>query len=264
MPEHAHVAIVEVGPRDGLQNEAAPVPTAAKVAFIERLAAAGCPVVEATSFVNPKAVPQMADAAEVMQGIQRRPGVRYLALVPNERGLDRALAAGVDAIALFSAATEAFAQANVGTSIDGTFERFAPVVERARAAGCWIRGYVSVALGCPYSGPVEPEAAVAVAERLLALGCDEIALGDTIGSGSPDDTDRLLRLPAGVPPVGSIINYVYYGNTGFGTYYSSQPTTNGVRTSFKILTPLFDLPTWSMYNASAGLTDVTFFDPFAS
>lgn len=180
-----HVRIVEVGPRDGLQNESAPVPTAAKVAFVETLADAGFPVVEATSFVNPRAVPQLADAAEVMTAIRRRPGVRYLTLVPNERGLDRALAAGVDAIALFTAATEAFANANVGTTIDGTFERFAPVVARARGAGCWVRGYVSVAFGCPYAGDVPPADAVRVAERLFAIGCDEVALADTIGSATP-------------------------------------------------------------------------------
>lgn len=207
--QRERVTVVEVGPRDGLQNEPVPVPTAAKVAFIERLARAGCPVVEATSFVNPKAVPQMADAAEVMERVERLPGTRYLALVPNERGLDRALAAGVDAIALFSAATEAFAQANVGTSIDGTFERFAPVVERAREAGCWIRGYVSVALGCPYSGRVGPEAAVSVAERLLALGCDELALADTIGSGTPEDTDRLLALAKNSLPIERLALHVH-------------------------------------------------------
>ena len=148
------VTVVEVGPRDGLQNEPTTVPTAAKVAFIEALAAAGLSAVEATSFVSPKAVPQLADADAVMRALRRRPGVRYPVLVPNERGLDRALAAGVDAIALFTAATEAFAEANVGTSIAGTFERFTPVAERARAAGLWLRGYVSVAFGCPYSGPV--------------------------------------------------------------------------------------------------------------
>jgi isopropylmalate/homocitrate/citramalate synthase len=187
------VRVVEVGPRDGLQNESTPVPTAAKVAFVEALAAAGAPVVEATSFVSPKAVPQMADAAEVMMSIRRRPGVRYLALVPNERGLDRAFAAGAAAVALFTAATEAFAEANVGTSIDGTFERFRPVVTRARAVGCWLRGYVSVAFGCPFAGTVAPAAAVAGGERLFALGCDEVAFADTIGSAHPDDVSALLR-----------------------------------------------------------------------
>jgi hydroxymethylglutaryl-CoA lyase len=187
------VTVVEVGPRDGLQNEPTSVPTGAKVAFIEALAAAGLSVVEATSFVSPKAVPQLADADEVMRTLRRRPGVRYPVLVPNERGLDRALAAGVDAIALFTAATEAFAEANVGTSIAGTFERFTPVAERGRAAGLWIRGYVSVAFGCPYSGPVRPDAVVDVARGLFDLGCAEVSLADTIGVATPDDVERLLR-----------------------------------------------------------------------
>jgi isopropylmalate/homocitrate/citramalate synthase len=194
------ITVVEVGPRDGLQNEPGIVPTAAKVRFIEALAAAGLPVVEATSFVNPKAVPQLADADEVMRAIRRRPGVRYPVLVPNERGLDRALAAGVDAIALFTAATEAFAQANVGTTIAGTFERFAPVMERARVGGLWVRGYVSVVFGCPYSGAVAPPAAIAVAARLFALGCDEVSLADTIGVATPVDVERLLvAAPAELP-----------------------------------------------------------------
>lgn len=190
------VAVVEVGPRDGLQNESLPVPATEKIAFIDALSAAGFPVIETTSFVNPKAVPQMGDAAEVMAAVVRRPGVRYLTLVPNERGLERALAAGVDSIALFSAATDQFAEANVGTTIDGTFERFAPVVARAKDAGCWIRGYVSVAFGCPYAGAVDAEAAVSVAERLHAIGCDELSLADTIGSATPDLVDAVLRLAA--------------------------------------------------------------------
>ena len=191
-PIQRDVTIVEVGPRDGLQNERAIVPTEIKVAFIEALADAGLPVIEATSFVSPAAVPQLADADEVMRRVRRKPGVRYPVLVPNERGLDRALAAGVDAIALFTAATEAFCQANIRCSIDESFARFAPVAARARAAGLWIRGYVSVAFDCPYSGRVEPESAVSVAERLLRLGCDELCLADTIGTAQPDDVLRLL------------------------------------------------------------------------
>ena len=198
------VTVVEVGPRDGLQNEAAQVPTAGKVAFIDALTAAGLPVIEATSFVNPKAVPQMADAADVMVAIDRRPGVLYPVLIPNERGFDRALAAGVDAIALFTAATEEFAQANVGTSINGTFERFAPVVAAASELGLWIRGYVSVALGCPYAGTVRPEQVVSVAERLLDLGCDEICLADTIGSGTPQSVRDLLQAALKSLPTGNL------------------------------------------------------------
>lgn len=187
-----HVTVVEVGPRDGLQNEAEIVPIEAKVRFIEALADAGLPIVESTSFVNPKAVPQLADAAEVMKRIERRPGTRYPVLVPNERGLERALAAGCDAIALFTAASESFSQANVHASIDETFARFAPVAVTARAAGLSIRGYVSTAVDCPYSGPVEPSVVVEVTDRLFDLGCDEVSLADTIGTGTPQAVDRML------------------------------------------------------------------------
>jgi isopropylmalate/homocitrate/citramalate synthase len=190
-----------VGPRDGLQNEPAPIPTHLKIAFVDALSAAGLPVIETTSFVNPKAVPQLADAAEVMTGIRRAPGVRYPVLVPNERGLERALEAGVDAIALFTAATEEFAQANVGATIDGTFERFDSVVALARERGIWIRGYVSVAFGCPYAGPVAPAAVTPVAERLLALGCDEICLADTIGSATPEGVRETLIAARGALPI---------------------------------------------------------------
>lgn len=187
------VRIVEVGPRDGLQNEPEQVPTAAKVAFIDALTAAGLPVVEATSFVNPRAVPQLADADEVMRGIARREGVRYPALVPNQRGFERALAAGVTEIALFTSATDSFAQANVGTTIEGTFERFAPIAAQALAADVWVRGYVSVAFGCPYSGSVDSTSVVKVAEGLLALGCAEVSIADTIGVASPADVTRLMN-----------------------------------------------------------------------
>jgi isopropylmalate/homocitrate/citramalate synthase len=188
------VTIVEVAPRDGLQNELRVVATAKKVAFIEALADAGVTVVEATSFVNPQAVPQLADAGDVMRTIRRKPGVRYPVLVPNERGLDRALEAGVDAIALFAAATEEFSQANIRCSIDESFSRFGPVANRARGEGLWMRGYVSVAFHCPYSGPVEPQAAVEVATRLFDLGCDEVSIADTIGTAEPEEVRRLLDI----------------------------------------------------------------------
>jgi isopropylmalate/homocitrate/citramalate synthase len=194
------VAIVEVGPRDGLQNESAAIPTSAKIAFIDALADAGLRVIEATSFVHPKLVPQLADAAEVLSGIERRAGARYPVLVPNERGLERALEAKADAIALFTSATEAFCQANIRCSIDESFERFEPVVEMAKANDCWIRGYVSVAFTCPYSGPVAPEAPIAVAKRLFELGCDEVSIADTIGSATPAETTRLLSALAGELP----------------------------------------------------------------
>ncbi len=186
------VTVVEVGPRDGLQNEPEMVPVAAKVRFIEALANARLPIVEATSFVSPKAVPQMADAVEVMQTIERHPGTRYPVLVPNERGLERALEAGCDAIALFTAASEAFSQANVRATIDETFERFTPVALKARSAGLYLRGYVSTAFNCPYSGDVDPKLAVDVADRLFELGCDEVALADTIGTATPTQVDCLL------------------------------------------------------------------------
>ena len=187
------VVVVEVGPRDGLQNEARSIPTSAKIAFVDALTDAGLPVIEVTSFVNPKAVPQLSDAAEVMAGIRRANDTRYPVLVPNQRGFERALEAGADSIALFTSATEAFARANVGASIDGTFERFEPVVARGRQEGVWVRGYVSVAFGCPYSGPVEMRAVTRVAERLLQLGCDEVCLADTIGTATLDSVRNTLQ-----------------------------------------------------------------------
>ena len=195
------VRIVEVGPRDGLQNEEAIVPAGAKVAFIEALASTGLQVVEATSFVSPRAIPQLADADEVFPRIRRRSGVRYPVLVPNLRGLERAEAAGVDAVAMFTAASEAFTQHNIGMSIDGSLAAFAPVLARAAGAGWWRRGYVSTAFGCPYSGDVVTEAVVDVSVALMDLGCDEISIGDTIGVAHPDDVRRvvgalLARIPA--------------------------------------------------------------------
>jgi len=197
----ARVTVVEVGPRDGLQNEAAIVPTAAKVQFIEMLAAAGLPVVEATSFVHPAAVPQLADADQVLPAIARRPGVRYPVLVPNMRGMERAIAAGADAVAVFTAASEAFSQANIRMTIAESLEAFSPVLAAARAAGMWTRGYVSTAFGCPYQGDVDPAAVADVAAALDELGCDQISVGDTIGVAEPDDVGRVLsplleRVPA--------------------------------------------------------------------
>jgi isopropylmalate/homocitrate/citramalate synthase len=192
------VTVVEVGPRDGLQNEQGTVATADKVRFINLLSAAGFPVVEATSFVSPKAIPQLGDAAEVMAGIERRPGTRYAGLVPNQRGMERALAAGVDEVAVFTGASESFVQHNINTSIAGSIENFRPVVAMARDAGVRARGYISTVFGCPYEGKVDPEAVVRVAELLLELGVAELSLGDTIGVATPnqvvDVTERLLRV----------------------------------------------------------------------
>lgn len=185
------VTVVEVGPRDGLQNEAGLVPVEAKVAFVDALAAAGLPVVEVTSFVSPRAIPQLADAEQVVAGIHPRDGVRYPVLVPNMRGLDRAERAGVGAIAVFTAASESFTRANIGMSIGGSLHTFGPLLARAAELGWWRRGYVSTAFGCPYEGAVDASKVVEVAEMLLGLGCDEISIGDTIGVAEPDDVRRV-------------------------------------------------------------------------
>jgi hydroxymethylglutaryl-CoA lyase len=190
----AHVRVYEVGPRDGLQNEAAAIPTATKRQYIELLAAAGLREIEATSFVAPSAIPQLADAEALLTGLPRSPGVRYPVLVPNLRGLARAEAAGADAIAVFTAATDAFTQANIGMTIDESIAAFAPVLERAGELGWWRRGYVSTAFGCPYTGRVDPADAVDVARRLLDLGVDEVCFGDTIGVAVPSQVERLAAL----------------------------------------------------------------------
>ena len=195
------VRIYEVGPRDGLQNEAATVPVETKARFIELLADAGLREIEATSFVAPRAIPQLADADALMGGLDRRPGVRYPVLVPNVRGLDRAEAAGVDAIAVFTAATDAFTTANIGMTIAESLAAFEPVLARATGLGWWRRAYVSTAFGCPYAGRVEPRVAVDVALRLLDLGLDEVCFGDTIGVGVPGQVAALtgLAIEAGIP-----------------------------------------------------------------
>jgi isopropylmalate/homocitrate/citramalate synthase len=179
------VRIYEVGPRDGLQNEAVSIPLETKLGFIERLVAAGLREVEATSFVSLKAIPQLADADELLPQLPRAPGVRYPVLVPNVRGMARAEAAGADALAVFTAATDAFTQHNIGMTVDESLAAFEPVLRRAADLGWWRRGYVSTALGCPYTGAVDPHRAVAVALRLLELGVDEVCFGDTIGVGVP-------------------------------------------------------------------------------
>jgi hydroxymethylglutaryl-CoA lyase len=190
----SRVTVVEVGPRDGLQNEPVTLPADVKVRFIEMLADAGLPVVEATSFVQPAAVPQLADADQVLPRIRRRPGVRYPVLVPNMRGLERAVAAGADAVAVFTAASEAFASANINMTIAQSLEAFGPVLAAARERGMWTRGYVSTAFGCPYQGAVEPAAVVDVAVALAGLGCDQISVGDTIGVARPGDVERVVAL----------------------------------------------------------------------
>ena len=195
------VKLVDVAPRDGLQNEPGVVPTAVKVELIDRLADAGLPAVEATSFVSQKWVPQMADNAQVMAGIRHKAGVSYPVLVPNMKGLEAAMAAGVKEIAVFGAATEAFSHRNTNCSIAQSLERFAPVCRTALAAGITCRGYISVVLGCPFEGKVAPEAVAEVAQRLYDLGCYEISLGDTIGVGTPGKTQRMIETVAKRIPV---------------------------------------------------------------
>lgn len=197
----SEVTIVEVGPRDGLQNEPGVVPTPTKVTFIDRLARAGLPVVEATSFVRPDRVPQLADAAEVMAGITPVADVRYPVLVPNERGLDAALAAGVGEVAVFAAASEAFSEANLGRGIDASLAMFAPVVRRASDAGSRVRGYVSTVCGCPYQGEVPVEDVLRVTVALFELGCDEVSLGDTIGVGTAGQVAALVDAVAAEVPI---------------------------------------------------------------
>ena len=195
------VRIVEVGPRDGLQNEKTQVATADKVELIDRLSRTGLLTIEATSFVSPKWVPQLADAAEVFAAITRRPGIAYPVLVPNETGYDRARAVGVEEVAVFTAASEAFNQKNINASIDESIERFRPVLARAAADGIKVRGYVSTVLGCPYQGDVPLADVVRVAKQLHALGCYEISLGDTIGVGTPRKAADMLKAVADEVPM---------------------------------------------------------------
>ena len=199
-----HVRIVEVGPRDGLQNEKAMLSAAMKVELIDRLSATGLGTIEATSFVSPKWVPQLADAAEVFLGIRKAPGVVYPVLVPNLQGYERAREVGATEVAVFTAASEAFNRANINASIDESIDRFMPVLERARADGVAVRGYVSTVLGCPYQGEVPVTDVVRVARRLHELGCHEISLGDTIGVGTPTKARDMLRAVAGEVPMNAL------------------------------------------------------------
>jgi isopropylmalate/homocitrate/citramalate synthase len=192
-PDDRHVRIYEVGPRDGLQNEATPISTEAKARFIEMLAEAGLREIEATSFVSPRAIPQLADADGLMAALERKPGVRYPVLVPNSRGMERAERAAVDAIAVFTAASDAFTGRNIGMTIAESLDAFRPVLARALELGWWRRGYVSTAFGCPYTGRVNPAAAVEVGLRLVELGAEEICFGDTIGVGVPDQVTELTE-----------------------------------------------------------------------
>jgi hydroxymethylglutaryl-CoA lyase len=186
------VEIFEVGPRDGLQNEARAIPTAEKVALIDTLSRAGFRRIEVASFVSPRWVPQMADSDAVLAGITRAPGVSYAALTPNMKGYERARAAGADEVAIFGSASEGFSKANINATIEESLARFAPVAEAARADGVPVRGYVSCVVECPYDGPVAPGAVARVVARLRDLGCYEVSLGDTIGQAAPEATDAML------------------------------------------------------------------------
>ncbi len=199
-----HVRLVEVGARDGLQNEKTLLPAAVKIALIDRLSGTGLSTIEATSFVSPKWVPQLADAAEVFRGIRKVPGVSYPVLVPNAQGYTRAREVGASEIAIFTAASEAFNRKNINASIDESITRFAPVIEQARADGVKVRGYVSTVLGCPYQGEVPTSDVVRVAKRLHALGCYEISLGDTIGVGTPAKARAMLHAVAREVPMSAL------------------------------------------------------------
>ncbi len=203
------VRIVEVGPRDGLQNEPTPVPTPVKQALIQRLAGAGLKAIEATAFVSPKWVPQMADNAQIMASLPDTPGIAYPVLVPNLKGLEQALAAGAREVAVFGAASEAFSQKNINCSIAESLERFRPVVEAAHKADVKVRGYVSCVQGCPYQGEVKPEAVAEVAWRLFEMGCYEVSLGDTIGVGTPGKVQRMIEVVARRVPIKKLAGHYH-------------------------------------------------------
>ena len=206
------VEIFEVGPRDGLQNEKRQIPTADKVALVDCLSGAGFRRIEVASFVSPKWVPQMADSADVLAGITRAPGVRYAALTPNLRGFEGAVAAKADEVAVFGSASEGFSKANINATIEESLERFAPVMEAAKTVGLPVRGYVSCVTDCPYDGPVAPSDVARVAGRLFEMGCYEVSLGDTIGQGTPESIDAMLRAVCQAVPAERLAGH--YHDTG--------------------------------------------------
>src|ERR1700731_1635499 len=203
------VRIVEVGPRDGLQNEKMQVSVADRISFIEALVGAGLHTVEVGAFVSPKAIPQMVNSDQVLRGVNRQPDSEFHVLVPNERGYDAAREAGAKVVAVFASASEGFSRANINCSVVESIERFKPVVARAKADGVKVRGYISCVLGCPYDGEVKPQAVVDVARTLWELGCYEISLGDTIGVGSPLKARHLLRAVAGAVPMANLAMHFY-------------------------------------------------------
>lgn len=218
----SHVRLVEVGPRDGLQNEARPISVADKVRLVDALSAAGLGYIEVGSFVSPKWVPQMAGSAEVFAQIQRKPGVTYGALAPNLRGFEDALAAGVKEVAVFAAASEAFSQRNINCSISESLERFTPIMAAARQHGISVRGYVSCVLGCPYEGDIAAQQVAAVARELYAMGCYEVSLGDTIGTGTAGATRRLFEVVGAQVPRDKLAGHFHdtYGQAIANIYAS--------------------------------------------
>jgi hydroxymethylglutaryl-CoA lyase len=218
------VRIVEVGPRDGLQNEKQEVPTPVKLELIERLAEAGLPAVEATAFVSPKWIPQMADHTEVLERIRRKPGVAYPVLTPNLKGFEAARAAGATEVAVFGAASESFSKKNINCSIAESLERFRPVADAAREAGVKVRGYISCVLGCPYEGEIAPQKVAEVARALNDMGCYEISLGDTIGTGTPGKTQRMIEAVASRIPVEKLAGHYHdtYGQALANIYASLE------------------------------------------
>ena len=216
------VRLVEVGPRDGLQNEAQLISIADKVQLVDELTASGLSHIEVGSFVSPKWVPQMAGSSEVFAQIQREQGVTYAALTPNLRGFEDALAAGVKEVAVFAAASEAFSQCNINCSISESLERFAPIMEAARLYGIKVRGYVSCVLGCPYEGEIAPQQVAGVSRELIDMGCYEVSLGDTIGTGTPGATRTLLNVVAGQIPRGKLAGHFHdtYGQALANIYAS--------------------------------------------
>ena len=204
-----HVTIFEMGPRDGLQNEKRPIATQDKIRLVDELSACGFQKIEVTSFVSPKWVPQMADAAEVMAGIKRVPGLSYAVLTPNLRGLERALTVDPDEVAIFGSASEGFSQKNINCSIAESLERFGPVMEAAKKAGVPVRGYVSCVTDCPYDGPTDPSQVASVAGSLLDMGCYEISLGDTIGAATPDTVSAMLDAVMDVVPAQKLAGHFH-------------------------------------------------------
>jgi hydroxymethylglutaryl-CoA lyase len=221
--------LVEVGPRDGLQNETAPVSTAAKIAFVDELSLSGVAEIEVSAFVSPRWIPQLSDAADVFSGITRRPGVCYSALVPNMKGLDKAMAAGADKVSVFTAASETFNRKNINTSVDGSIRRFRPVVTAAAAAGLPVRGYVSTAFWCAFEGRIAPQAVVDLVDRLDDLGIHEMAISDTIGKATPDEVRHLLDLLLPRIPADRIAVH-FHDTYGRGVDNVLAAWTHGIRT----------------------------------